>query len=76
MTTGKLYNFEGVTQSCTRLLQLETSNFEGVLRRKFYALSRDTSGLLQQKSSNFEGVMRRKFAAVGHRFASVRFLAS
>ena len=47
------------------LLQLEISNFEGVLRRKFNALSRDACGFAP---SNFEGVMRRKFAAVGHRF--------
>ena len=49
------------------LLQLENSNFEGVLRRKFNVLSRDT-GWLQQKNVNFGGITRRKFAAIGYRF--------
>ena len=50
------------------LLQLEKSNFEGVLRRKFTALSRDACGLAPTEELQFEGVTRRKFAAIGYRF--------
>ena len=35
------------------LLQLENSNFEGVLRRKFNALSRDTYGLAPTEECQF-----------------------
>ena len=50
------------------LLQLENSNFEGVLCRKFNALSRDAYGLAP--TEELEGVTRRKFAAIGM-FASI-----
>ena len=37
----------------TGLLQLENSNFEGVLRRKFSALSRDAYGLAPTEELQF-----------------------
>ena len=51
------------------LLQVESSNFEGVLCRKFNALIRAAYGFAlteELKNSNFEA--GRKFAAVGYRF--------
>ena len=35
------------------LLQLENSNFEGVLRKKFYAFSRDANGLVPTEELQF-----------------------
>ena len=43
------------------LLQLENSNFEGVLHRKFNALSRDA--YRPAPTEELEDVARRKFAA-------------
>ena len=53
------------------LLQLENSNFEGVLCRKFNAFIRAAYGFAlteELKNSNFESVTGRKFAAIGYRF--------
>ena len=35
------------------LLQLENSNFEGVLRKKFHAFSRDANGLVPTEELQF-----------------------
>ena len=48
------------------LLQLQNSNFEVFLRKKFNAFSRDAYGLAP--TEDFEGVLRRKFAAIGYPF--------
>ena len=45
----------------TGLLQLENSNFEGVLRRMFNAFSRDAYGLAPTEELQFEGITRRRF---------------
>ena len=50
------------------LLQLENPNLEGILRRKFIALSLDAYGRAPTEELQAWRFTRRKFAAIGYRF--------
>ena len=60
----------------TGLLQVENSNFEGVLRRMFNAFSRDAYGLAPTEELQFWGYYAEevlKFTAIGYRFPQSGF---